>query len=136
MNVLIDTDVLIDFLTDREPFTVNAKEVIRKVRENIITAYLAPHSITNIFFILRKLYSATERRQSLIDLCRSVTVAEVKAGTIFNTLENMAIDDIEDGLQAECAISINADYIVTRNIRDYAKSKVPAILPEELLKKI
>jgi len=136
MNVLIDSDVLIDFLTGREPFTWNAKELMGKVRENIINAYLAPHSITNIFFILRKHYSDAERRRCLIKLCDSVHVAGVDARIVLNALENTNIDDMEDGLQAECAKAVNADYIITRNIKDYVKSEIPAILPEDLLKRI
>jgi len=136
MNVLIDSDVLIDFLLDRNPFTKSAEKLIEKVRENIINAYLAPHSITNIYYILRNHYSDTERRKRLIDLCDSVRVAEVKTITVLNALANTDINDVEDGLQAECAKAVNARYIVTRNVKDYVKSEIPAILPEDLLKRI
>jgi hypothetical protein len=47
---------------------------------------------------------------------------------------NNRFDDIEDCLQAECAVLVNADYIVTRNIKDYTHSAVPVILPEDFLK--
>ena len=133
LTVLIDTDVLIDFLTDREPFTQNAKEVIKKSHESAIKAFLAPHSITNIFYILRKYYSVADRKRRLIDLCLSVSVALIDADLVMNALANNGFDDVEDCLQVECAIAIGADYIVTRNIKDYAKSQIPAILPNELL---
>jgi predicted nucleic acid-binding protein len=133
LTVLIDTDVLIDFLTNREPFTKSAKEVIKKSQMSAINAFLAPHSITNIFYILRKHYSASDRRQRLTDLCLSVSVALIDANIVMKALANNNFDDVEDSLQAECAIAIRADYIVTRNIEDYAKSKIPAIPPNELL---
>lgn len=133
LTVLIDTDVLIDFLTDREPFTQNATELIKKSHTSAINAFLAPHSITNIFYILRKYYSLSDRKQRLADLCLSVSVASVNADLVMNALANNDFDDIEDSLQAECAIAIGADYIVTRNIKDYAKSRVPAVSPNELL---
>ena len=133
LTVLIDTDVLIDFLTDREPFTKNAKELIKKSHESAIYAFLAPHSITNIFYILRKYYSVADRKQRLADLCLSVSVAPVNADLMMNALANNDFDDVEDSLQAECAIAIGADYIVTRNTKDYAKSRIPAVLPNELL---
>jgi predicted nucleic acid-binding protein len=133
LTVLIDTDVLIDFLTNREPFTKSAKEVIKKSQTSAINAFLAPHSITNIFYILRKHYSASDRRQRLTDLCLSVPVALIDANTVMNALANNDFDDVEDSLQSECAIAIGADYIVTRNIEDYAKSKIPAIPPNKLL---
>ena len=136
MVVLIDSDVLIDFLTDREPFTKNAKEIVRKSQEKTISAFLAAHSITNIFYILRKIYSAPERKQSLMKLCQSISVVEIGQELINNALADTEFDDIEDYLQAECARIVSADYIVTRNIGDYAHSKVPAILPGNLLAKL
>jgi len=134
LAVLIDTDVLLDFLTERGIFTKNAKGIVQKVAEKKINAFLAAHSITNLFYILRKIYSVSERKQLLMALCQSITIVEIGSGLIFNVFTNSNFDDIEDCLQAECALSVNADYIITRNINDYTHSGVPAILPEELLK--
>ena len=136
LTVLIDTDVLIDFLTDRKPFTANAKKLMQKSHEKTMNAFLAAHSVTNIFYILRKHYSVADRKQRLTDLCKIVSVVEIGAELILNALANNDFDDVEDCLQSECATAINADYIVTRNIEDYAGSKVPAVLPEELLNKL
>jgi predicted nucleic acid-binding protein len=133
---LIDSDVLIDFLSEREPFTKNAKEIVKKAEEKTINAFLAVHSITNIYYILRKQYSASERKQGLLDLCRTIPVVEIGHESIINALTNNKFKDFEDCLQAECAGKVNADYIVTRNIEDYAHSKIPAILPENLLKRL
>jgi predicted nucleic acid-binding protein len=134
LAVLIDTDVLIDFLTDREPFTTHAKEIIRKSQENKISAFLAAHSVTNIFYILRKIYPSYERRLRLMDLCRYISVVEIGYDVIFKALANDEFGDMEDCLQAECAIVAKVDYIVTRNIKHYARSVIPAILPGNLLK--
>jgi predicted nucleic-acid-binding protein len=59
LTVLIDTDVLIDFLTARGAFTKNAKAIIQKSQEQTVRVFLAAHSITNIFYILRKIYSVS-----------------------------------------------------------------------------
>jgi hypothetical protein len=69
-----------------------------------------------------------------MDLCQSISIVEIGYELIYKTLLNNDFDDIEDCLQAECADFINADYIVSRNIKDYSHSRVPAILPENLLK--
>ena len=135
LTVLIDTNVLIDFLTDREPFTKNAKEIILASQKKTVRAFLAAHSVTNIFYILRKVYTMAERKRFLLDLCKSVSIVELGDALIFNALRNDEFDDIEDCLQAECAWAVGADYIVTRNIEDFARSKIPAILPEDLLEK-
>jgi hypothetical protein len=104
------------------------------VQEKSVNAFLAAHSITNIFYILRKVYSVSERKQRLIDLCRSISVAGIGHKEILNALENNNFDDVEDCLQEEYAKAINANYIITRNIKDYSHSEIPAILPEKFLK--
>ena len=134
LTVLVDTNILLDFLIDREPFTENARAIIEKSQKKEIHAFLAAHSITNIFYILRKIYSSAERKQHLMDLCRSISIVETGHEAIFNALANNDFDDIEDCLQMECAKAVNADYIVTRNTQDYIRSEIPAILPEDLLK--
>jgi len=136
MVVLIDSDVLIDFLTAREPFTRDANVVIQKSREKVINAFLAAHSVTNIYYTLRKFCPPSEMKQRLLDICRYISVVEIGAEQIINALSNNEFADFEDCLQAECAGVAKADYIVTRNIKDYTYSKVPAILPEKLLEKL
>ena len=54
---------------------------------------------------------------------------------ILSALDNEDFSDFEDCLQEECAVAISADYIITRNAKDFALSRVPAILPNEFLKK-
>ena len=137
MNVsalLIDTDVLIDFLAERKPFTAAAKRLIRQTKEKGIKTYAAAHSVTNMFYILRKVYPLSRLKQRLLDLCTAIFVVEINAALIRKVLLDNTFDDIEDSLQAECAKSVRADYIVTRNVADYSRSVIPAVLPEDLLK--
>ena len=137
MNVsalLIDTDVLIDFLAERKPFTANAKRLMSQTKDKGIKTYAAAHSVTNMFYILRKIYPASKLKQRLLDLCNAVSIVEINAALINRVLLNNNFDDIEDCLQAECAKSVKAEYIVTRNVADYSRSAIPAVLPEDLLK--
>ena len=136
LTVLIDTDVLLDFLVQRGPFTKNARLIIQKSQEKKFNAFMAAHSITNIFYVLRRIYTASERKQLLLDICRIISVVETGYDLNLNTLNNNDFDDIEDCLQAECAKAVNADYILTRNIKDYVHSGIPAILPEDFLQKM
>ncbi|GHV45892.1 PIN domain-containing protein [Spirochaetia bacterium] len=134
LALLIDTDVLIDLLTKRSPFAKNAGTILRICENNKARGFIAAHSITNIFYLMRKDYSVAKRKELLRNLLETLSVVEINASLINNILLNNDFDDIEDCLQAECARVINADYIVTRNIKDYSLSAVPAILPEDLLK--
>ena len=72
----------------------------------------------------------------LINLCEILTVSGIDKKKLINALNNNNFKDFEDCLQAECALSCGADYIVTRNIKDFANAPVPAILPEDFLKLI
>jgi len=117
---LIDTNVILDGFIARQPFIENAKEVLRLCFEQECNGFIAVHSITNIFYILRKQFPANKRRKMLIELCEYVEVAGIQKGQIIDALVNEDFDDLEDRLQVECAMMVNADYIVTRDINDFS----------------
>ena len=72
----------------------------------------------------------------LTELCEFIEVAGIHKKQIIDALANEDFDDLEDRLQVECALMVNVDYIVTRNTADFSTSPIPAILPEDLLKKM
>lgn len=132
-KVLIDTNVLIDYLLEREPFFEAAKEVILSCADGKTKGCIAAHSISNMFFILRKDYSIKERREVLSNLCSIFDVEGIDRTKLLAGLLNEDFSDFEDCLQMECAKSYGADYIVTRNISDYVTSEVKAIEPKDYL---
>ena len=132
-KILIDTNVLLDYLLEREPFFEDAKKVILSCTEKNISACIAAHSISNMFFILRKDYSANERREILYNICEIFDIECIDKTKLMSGLANDDFSDFEDCLQSECAKSYGADYIVTRNISDYVLSDIKAILPREYL---
>lgn len=132
-KILIDTNVLLDYLLEREPFFENAKKVILSCTEGNTKGCIAAHSISNMFFILRKDFTAEERREILSSLCTIFDVEGIDKAKLLSALENKEFLDFEDCLQMECAKSYGADYIVTRNVSDYSISDIKAILPSEYL---
>ena len=72
----------------------------------------------------------------LLELCEFIEIAGIQKKEVINALTNEDFDDLEDRLQVECARMVNADYVVTRDIADFSASPIPAILPEEFLKKM
>jgi predicted nucleic acid-binding protein len=136
MVALIDTNVIIDYLTQRDPFMQAADEILQKCFIGEIIGYVAAHSITNIFYILRKQYSTARRKEMLWELCTYIDVAGIDRYKILSAIANEHFDDLEDCLQMECAASVGADYIVTRNVADFSTSLIPAITPEEFLGEI
>lgn len=133
-KILIDTNVLLDYLLTREPFYKEAKEVVRTCTEGDVKGCIAAHSISNMFYILRKDYNMEERREILTNLCIIFDVEGIDKVKLLSGLHNEDFYDFEDCLQMECAKEYGAEYIVTRNIDDYRASEIKAILPGDYLK--
>lgn len=133
-KILIDTNILLDYLLTREPFYEDAKKVILTCTEGETKGCIAAHSISNMFYILRKDYDTKERREILSNLCTIFDVGGIDKAKLLSGLHNENFPDFEDCLQMECAKAYNAEYIVTRNIDDYRSSEIKVILPKEYLK--
>lgn len=133
-RILIDTNVLLDYLLTREPFYEDAKNVLLACVDGKAKGCIAAHSISNMFFILRKDYNAKERREVLYNLCSIFDVEGIDKTKLLVGLQNEDFSDFEDCLQMECAKAYGAEYIVTRNVSDYTASEVKAILPKDYLK--
>ena len=133
-KILIDTNVLLDYLLEREPFFEDAKGIMVACTEGKAKGCIAAHSIPNMFFILRKDYNAKERREVLSNLCSIFDVEGIDKAKLLFGLANEHFTDFEDCLQMECAKSYGADYIVTRNVADYSASEVKAIEPKDYMK--
>lgn len=132
MVVLIDANVIIDFLITREPFYQAASEVITKCANGELTGYIAFHSIPNLWYILRKI-PEDKRREWLLDICHFLRVTGVSHEEVVRAIKMREFHDFEDCLQDRCAKGINARYIITRNTDDYVNSEIPAILPKDFL---
>ena len=136
ITVLIDTNIFIDVLQDRIPFTDNSQAVIGLVTQKKIKGAVAARSITNLWYILRKTHSDEELRNYLLSLFELFDVVSIDKNRLVAALENSNFKDFEDCLQDECAYAINADYIITRNAKDFESSMVKALTPEEFLEKL
>lgn len=132
MVVLIDTNVIIDFLLEREPFYEAAAGILRKCAGNELTGYLAFHSIPNIWYILRKVPEKS-RREWLTDLCGFLRVAGASHEEVLKAIADEKFKDFEDCLQDKCAKGKGAQYIITRNVKDFNGSEISAVSPQDFL---
>lgn len=132
-RILVDTNVLLDYLLIREPFYEDAEKIVHACVEGTIKGCIAAHSISDMFFILRKDYNTKERREVLSSLCAIFDVEGIDKAKLLSALQNEDFSDFEDCLQMECAKAYNAEYIVTRNLSDYKTSEIQAILPRDYL---
>ena len=130
MRVLIDTNILIDFMAMRTPYEAYAVKIVDACDRSVIDGCIAAHSIPNIEYILRKSVPLDQRRETLLYFCEIFDVIGIDRNKLTAALTNSLFSDYEDCLQSLCASSFHADYIITRNPKDYEGSKIPVILPD------
>lgn len=135
MRVLVDTNIVLDYLLEREPYGESAKKIVVACKQKKVIGCIAAHTVSNMFFILRKTYSVEDRRTILKDICKLFDVEGIDRLKIIQALDNSDFKDFEDCLQMQCAKSFRADYILTRNLADYRDSEIACISPEEFCEK-
>ena len=136
MRIFVDTNVMLDVIQKRQQFFQNSSNVLAACRELIVEGVISPQSVPDMFYILRKDFSDNERRKILLDICQFISIETIDSNKIILALKNNNFADLEDCLQAECAVTTGADYIVTRNVKHFIHSPVPAITPEDFCKNV
>ena len=130
-KVFIDTDVIIDFLTDRKPFSESASVLFNRLDKKEISGYTSSQSISNLYYILRKYGSHKRVVQALKELNAFVGILPVNQKIIRSAMQS-GFNDLEDAIQYYCAESGHVDAIITRNVRDYKEARIPVMSPETL----
>lgn len=133
MVILVDTNVVLDVIAGREPFLTESRKVLELCARQEIKGYIAFHSVSNIFFILRKKFSSEERRLLLRGILRVLKVTGASHEKVLTALEQEDFEDFEDCLQEKCAEEVGAECIVTRNVEDYGSSVIQAETPHDFL---
>lgn len=133
MRVLIDTNVLIDYILNRKPFANSAERIVVLCKDRKVDGGIAAHSVMNIFYILRKEFTIEERKEFLYYLSEITEIVGVDKSKILDALNNDDFSDFEDSVQCECAKAFHADYIITRNVKDFSKCTVKPITPDAFL---
>ena len=135
-RVLVDTDVIMDFLLDREPFASQSEKIINLCFNKNIKGYTTPVIISNLYYILRKISTREKVTEKIRNLMSFFDVAPIDKKVILTAL-NSEFSDFEDALQNYAALSSgNIDFIITRNIKDYKKSSIGVLTPVEFPKTI
>lgn len=134
MRILIDTNIILDILLKREPFFESSYGALKQAIINDIECLVSATAVTDIFYLLRKgLGDTGQAKESLERLLQIVMVADVIDLDIQAALSD-SIPDFEDSVVHAVAVRHQADYIMTRNTKDFAGTVVPAITPQDFLK--
>lgn len=132
-HIFLDTNVLIDFLADRKPFSIEAAKLFDYSFKRKVTIYVASVSYNNIYYILRQSCSHTETIKILAELQEWTETVDVSKDVIRKALKS-EFKDFEDGIQYQCAKALNKiDCIVTRDTKDFKTGLLPTMTPKEAL---
>ena len=131
MKVLIDTNIVLDVLCNRKNLVESSSKLLKLCETKKLEGYLSAISVPNIAYILRKELSIEKLKTVIVKLNIIFSIVELKTNDLI-LATNLNFKDYEDALQSVCAKRIKADYIVTRNIKDFKNSPVKAVTPEEL----
>ena len=132
MRVLFDTNVILDAVLERLPFYHSSALALSRASSPRLQGYVSAHAIPTIAYIVGKTKTAKDVRRVLESLLSGLSVAAVTEAGIRRALIS-PLADFEDAVTLAAAEECQANYIVTRNTRDFARSSVRAILPEIFL---
>jgi predicted nucleic acid-binding protein len=132
-HLFLDTNVLIDFLIDRKPFSLEAAKLFNYSLKKKVNLYVAAVSYNNIYYILNRNNSNTQTINSLSELFELTEIIDVSKEIIKKSLHS-DFKDFEDAIQYHTAKSFNKiDCIVTRNTKDFKTSVLPVFNVTEAL---
>ena len=134
MNVLIDTNVILDFFINREPFANDAEKLFSLCETQKITGFITPITISNSYYILRKLGTHKKVINNLKQLLSITEILLMNKKVVENALVS-DFKDFEDALQYFTASNYKKiGVIVTRNSKDFKHSNIPVMEPNLFLK--
>ena len=132
IRVLLDTNVVLDFLLDREPFAEAAAAVWEAHREGHVEAYVSAITPVNVFYIARKLKGREEARRVVEGLLAEGRVGLIDSGVLLDALA-LPIKDHEDAVQHASATHSQLDFLVTRDPQDFVEATLSVLSPAALL---
>lgn len=132
MKIVLDTNVVLDVLANREPFADEAEAVLNAAAYGRVEAAITANTVTDIAYLLRKSLPGSAIKTALLGLMELLDVVEVNYERCVEAFD-LPMSDYEDALLSCCAAKWGAEYIVTRNLKDFVGSPVKALTPGEFL---
>ncbi|WP_346699133.1 PIN domain-containing protein [Catenibacillus scindens] len=135
MVLLIDANVILDVLLNRQEFAKDSSIIWKLCETGKVKGYVSALTFANLVYIMRKQLNSKAiedvfQKLNLIFDFTDFSVSDLTRAAEWNW------EDFEDAIQSATAERVQADYIITRNVRDFSKSKVIAFTPSELLARI
>jgi predicted nucleic acid-binding protein len=132
VKVLIDVNVVLDVLLAREPWAGDSARLLDAAERKAISGHVAGHTITTAYYIVARASGPKKAATAVTDLLRFLHIVPIEAADFAQALV-FGMSDFEDAVQAAAAAKIGADYVATRNEKDFKRSPTKARSPSELL---
>ncbi len=134
MRIMIDTNVILDCLLDRQPFADDAQEILEQCARGKHEGCILASTVTDIFYIAEKYMDDIHELYLLMDdLLEELLLIALSRRDLMLAVDRRELD-FEDCVLSVCAESAGCDAIVTRNLKDFKNSKVKALLPKTFVK--
>ncbi|MGD9328994.1 MAG: PIN domain-containing protein [Cyclobacteriaceae bacterium] len=135
-DAFIDTDVIIDYITDRKPFSDSSEIIFALIENRKIKGHTSSLCFSNLYYLINQQLSRKMTRSILKDLAGILNILKVDEDSVLQALSS-DFRDFEDALQYYSASDYKRiDLIVTRNVKDYKHSDLPVMTPDTLIKSI
>jgi len=135
MRVLIDTNIILDVLFDRQPFVEDAVKLWQLVEAERVIGYLTATTLTNIFYIARKQLGTERTREVIADLLAVFEICPVGKEILSDAL-SLPFVDYEDAVQEAVAQQAGVDAIITRNLSDYTYSTFRVMTAGDIIREL
>lgn len=132
MRVLLDTNIILDLVLEREPFVNQAAALWDLHQQNRLDAYVSPITHVNVFYVVRKLKSREIAEQAVRLILQGLLVAPVDSAVLWDALASR-FKDYEDATQHAAALAAGLEAIITRDPKDYRQATIPVQTPEDFL---
>lgn len=130
--ILVDLNVIIDVVQHRQPFYEESARVLDAVVREEAVGWVAAHSLTTLFYVINRLRNRETAVAAITGLLDVFTVAPINDPIIRKAL-SWGWSDFEDAVQMAAAANIGADYLITRNPRDFQTGIIPVVQPAAFL---
>ncbi len=130
--ILVDADVIMDVALDRRPHVEDSAQLLDRLEVRPSGGFIAWHTLSNLSYLLRPAGDGGDVRSFLDALTTFLRVAPTDTEAFRYALA-LPMNDLEDAMQVGAARACGAQFIATRNVKDYAGSPIPARTPTELL---
>lgn len=133
-KIFLDSDVVLDYFTNRDPYVDAASELFELNVKGEIVLYLSAVSINNIYYITRKFLGHKKSIEAVQTLVEMTEIVGTTKNELIHALKS-SFSDFEDSIQYASALTIDGiDIIITRNIKDFRHSDLAVMTPDSFLK--